>query len=391
MIGMRRVAVIGVGFTKVGEHWNSSLRDLYAQAVLRAVSDADLELRDIQAMFIGNMSSGYLQAQEHLGSLLATHLGIQGIAAVKIEAACGSGGAAFHQAVLAVASGYYDFVIAGGIEKMTDVRTEYLTSALIMADDQEFVASTGVTFPGLNALIYRLYMEKYNVRQEDIAQFPVHEHFYAQFVEHAQYRYPITLEQVLESTIVADPIRLLECSPISDGAAAVVLCPLDIAMKRRKEGIVEVIGSALSTDAISLNEREDPTTFIATVKAAKRAYRMAKIEPRDVDVVEVHDAYSILGIINLEDLGFAEKGKGVRLVKEGEIARDGRIPTNLSGGLKARGHPVGATGIYQVAEIVKQLRGDFGKNQVDDAEIGLAQSIGGVGGTVIVNILKRIR
>ncbi len=391
MISMRRVAIVGVGLTKVGEHWERSLRDLYAQAVLNAISDAGLELKDVQAMFIGNMSSGCLQGQEHLGSLLATHLGIQGVAAVKVEAACGSGGAAFHQAVLAIASGYYDLVIAGGVEKMTDVGTEYLTSALIMADDQEYVASTGISFAGLNALIYRLYMEKYNAKQEDIAQFPVHEHYYAQFVDHAQYRYPITVEQVLRSTVVADPIRLLECSPTSDGAAAAVLCPLEMAKEIRGDCIVEVVGSALSTDAISLNERADPTTFTATVKAAEKAYKMAKITPQDVDVVEVHDAYSILGIIDLEDLGFAEKGRGVELVKEGEIAKEGRIPTNLSGGLKARGHPIGATGIYQIVEIVKQLRGEFGKNQVDNAEVGLSQSIGGIGGTVIVNILRRLR
>ena len=219
----------------------------------------------------------------------------------------------------------------------------------------------------------------------------MHEHYYAQFVDHAQYKYPITVEQVLRSTVVADPIRLLECSPTSDGAAATVLCPLEMAKEIRGDCIVEVVGSALSTDTISLNERADPTTFTATVKAAEKAYKMAKITPRDVDVVEVHDAYSILGIINLEDLGFAEKGRGVELVKEGEIAKEGRIPTNLSGGLKARGHPIGATGVYQIVEIVKQLRGEFGKNQVDNAEVGLSQSIGGIGGTVIVNILRRLR
>ena len=389
---MRRVFLIGVGRTKVGEHWTDSLRDLFVNATLNAVNDANISLKDIESLYVGNMSSGYLQGQEHLGALMATWLGIPYIAATKVEAACASGGSAFHQAFLAVKSGVYDCVLAGGVEKMTDATTPDVLSALMMADDQEYVASTGITFAGLNALIYRLYMHKYGVKQEDIALFSVHEHKYAQYNKYAQYKNAITIEDVLNSPVVADPIRLLESSPISDGAAAAILCSERKLKEIKKDIAVEVIGSALAVDILSPHEREDPTIINSTVTAAKKAYEMAEVTSKDVDVVEVHDAYSILGIIDLEDLGFAKKGRGVELVKNGEVERDGRIPTNLSGGLKARGHPVGATGIYQITEIYDQLLSrSHPAVQVPNANIGLAHSLGGVGATAVVNILKRVR
>ena len=386
---MRNVYVLGVGVTKVGEHWNSSLRDLFVEASLKAINDAEISLSDIQALYVGNMCSGYLQGQESLACLMATWLGLKGISASKIEAACGSGGMAFHQAYLAIASGLYDCVLVGGVEKLTDVVTKDALSALIMADDQEYVASTGITFAGLNALVYREYMRKYGVKQEDIALFPVHCHKYAKNNPYAQFPFEITLEQVLASPLVADPIHLLESSPLSDGAAAIVLSS-DKFIKG-KENIVKVEASTAATDILSPHERDDITTLYATIEAAKRAYKLAKVEPKDIDVLEVHDAYSILGVIHLEDLGFAEKGKGAELIKEGQIEKDGKIPTNLSGGLKARGHPVGATGVYQLVEITWQLRNDAGKNQVQGAEIGLAQNVGGVGSYVTINILRRLR
>ncbi len=388
---MRDVVVIGVGLTKIGEHWDKSLRDLFTEAALKAIQDAEISLNDIEAMFVSNMSSGYLQGQEHLGSLMATWLGIPGVAACKVEAACGSGGVAFHLGYLAVASGMYDCVLVGGVEKMTDAITSDVTTALIMADDQEYVASIGSTFVGLNALVYRAYMHKYNAKQEDIALFSVHCHKYALNNPYAQFRRAITLEDVLKSPIIADPIHLLESAPIGDGAAAVILSSLEFAKKLKKEVLVKVEASTVATDTLSLFDREDLTTLRATRIAAEKAYKMAKIEPKDIDVMEVHDAFSILGVIHLEDLGFAKKGEGWKLVKEGEIEVDGKIPTNLFGGLKARGHPVGATGVYQIVEIVWQLRGEAGKSQVDGAEIGLAQSVGGVGGTVAINILRRVR
>ncbi|HDJ83449.1 MAG TPA: thiolase domain-containing protein [Desulfurococcaceae archaeon] len=387
---MRRVFVIGTGLTKIGEHWDKSLRDLLTEAILMAVDDASIALNDIEAVYVGNMSSGYLQSQEHLGSLVATWLGIPGIAACKVEAACASGGASFHQAYLAVASGLYDCVVASGVEKMTDAITSDVTSALIMADDQEYVAYIGATFVGLNALVYRHYMEKYNVKQEKIAAFSVHCHKYAKYNPYAQFRKEVTLEDVMSSPMIADPIHLLEAAPIGDGAAAIVLCSEDFVSKLKLNREVEVLASTMATDAFSLYDREDITTLKATRIAAEKAYKIAKISPEDINVLEVHDAFSILGVIHLEDLGFAKKGEGWKLVEEGELEVDGKIPTNLFGGLKARGHPIGATGIYQIVEVTWQLQGKAGKCQVDNAEIGLAQSVGGVGGTVVINILKRV-
>ncbi|MEM3892540.1 MAG: thiolase domain-containing protein [Thermofilum sp.] len=387
-----RVFIAGAGATSVDEHWHKSLRDLMREASLQAINDAGIEKKEIQAIYVSNMSSGYLQGQEHLGSLLATWLGIPGVAAVKVEAACGSGGAALHQAYLAVKSGVYDCVLVTGVEKMTDAVTSDVTSALVMAEDQEYVAFAGFSFVALNALVYRYYMKKYGARQEDIALFAVHDHKYAANNPLAQHQRPITLDEVLRSPIVADPIHLLESAPIGDGSAALVLCSEEKAAKlENRDVLLELAGSAVSTDVFSIHDREDPTTITATVKAVRKALGMASLEINDVDLLEVHDAFTVLGVIHLEDLGFAKKGEGWRLLKEGQLEKDGDIPTNTMGGLKARGHPVGATGIYQVYDIVVQLRGEAGPNQVPNPEVGLAQNVGGVGGTVAVSVIKRVR
>jgi acetyl-CoA C-acetyltransferase len=388
---MRRVFIAGVGATRVDEHWDKSLRDLMRESSLKAIQDSGLSKKDIEAIYVGNMSSGFLQGQEHLGSLLATWIGVPGVAAAKVEAACASGGAALHQAYLAVRSGVYDCVLVVGVEKMTDAYTSDVTDALVMAEDQEYVAFTGLSFVALNAFVYRYYMKKYGVRQEDIAYFAVHDHKYAVNNPLAQYPRPITLDEVMKSPLVADPIHLLESAPIGDGSAALVLCSEEKLKALGKDVHLEIAGSAVATDVFSLHERADPTTILATVKAARKAFSMASIEPKDVDVLEVHDAFTVLGVIHLEDMGFAKKGEGWRLLKEGQLEKDGDLPTNTMGGLKARGHPVGATGIYQVYEIALQLRGEAGKNQVPDPEVGVAQNVGGVGGTVAVHVVRRVR
>jgi acetyl-CoA C-acetyltransferase len=388
---MRRVFIAGVGATRVDEHWDKSLRDLMRESSLKAIQDSGLSKKDIEAIYVGNMSSGFLQGQEHLGSLLATWIGVPGVAAAKVEAACASGGAALHQAYLAVRSGVYDCVLVVGVEKMTDAYTGDVTDALVMAEDQEYVAFTGLSFVALNAFVYRYYMKKYGVRQEDIAYFAVHDHKYAVNNPLAQYPRPITLDEVMKSPLVADPIHLLESAPIGDGSAALVLCSEEKLKALSKDVHLEIAGSAVATDVFSLHERADPTTLLATVKAARKAFSMASIEPKDVDVLEVHDAFTVLGVIHLEDMGFAKKGEGWRLLKEGQLEKDGDLPTNTMGGLKARGHPVGATGIYQVYEITLQLRGEAGKNQVPDPEVGVAQNVGGVGGTVAVHVVRRVR
>ena len=388
---MRRVFVAGIGATKVDEHWDKSLRDLMREASLKAIQDSGLSKKDIEAIYVGNMSSGFLQGQEHLGSLLATWVGVPGVAAVKVEAACASGGAALHQAYLAVKSGVYDCVLVVGVEKMTDAYTGDVTDALVMAEDQEYVAFTGLSFVALNAFVYRYYMKKYGAKQEDIAYFAVHDHKYAVNNPLAQYPRALTLDEVMKSSLVADPIHLLESAPIGDGSAALVLCSEEKLKALGKDVHLEMAGSAVATDVFSLHERADPTTILATVRAAKKAFSMASIEPKDVDVLEVHDAFTVLGVIHLEDMGFAKKGEGWKLLREGQLEKDGDLPTNTMGGLKARGHPVGATGIYQVYEVALQLRGKAGKNQVPDPEVGVAQNVGGVGGTVAVHVVRRVR
>lgn len=389
---MSRVFIAGVGATAIDEHWDKSLRDLMREASLQAIRDAGLEKKDVEAIYVSNMSSGYLQGQEHLGSLLATWLGIPGVAAAKIEAACGSAGVALHQAYLAVKSGVYDCVLVTGVEKMSDASTSDVTSALIMAEDQEYVAYAGFSFVSLNALVYRYYMKKYGAKQEDIALFAVHDHKYAANNPLAQHPRPVTLEEVLRSPMVADPIHLLESAPIGDGSAAVVLCSEEKARRlENRDTLLELAGSAVSTEIFSVHDRDDPTTITATAIAARKALKMASLELRDIDVLEVHDAFTVLGVIHIEDLGFAKKGEGWRLLKEGQLEKDGSLPTNTMGGLKARGHPVGATGLYQVYDLVVQLRGSAGSNQVPDPEVGLAQSVGGVGGTVAVNVIRRVR
>lgn len=389
---MSRVFIVGVGATKIDEHWDKSLRNLMRDASLRAIRDAGIEKKEIEAIYVSNMSSGYLQGQEHLGSLLATWLGVPGVAAMKVEAACGSGGVALHQAYLAIKSGVYDCVLVTGVEKMSDTTTNDTTGALIMAEDQEYVAFSGFTFVSLNALVYRYYMKKYGVKQEDIALFAVHDHKYAANNPLAQYPRPVTLDEVLRSPMVADPIHLLESAPIGDGSAALVLCSEEKAKRLGKgDVLLELAGSAVATEVFSIHDRIDPTTVTATAKAARKALNMASVELKDIDLLEVHDAFTVLGVIHLEDLGFAKRGEGWRLLKEGQLEKDGELPTNTMGGLKARGHPVGATGLYQVYDIVAQLRGEAGQNQVPDPEVGLAQNVGGVGGTVAVNIVRRVR
>lgn len=385
---MRKVAVIAIGYTKIKEHWNLSIRDLFTEAAITALNEAAIDRVD--ALYVGNMASGYCQHQEHLGALMADYMGLKSPPAVKIEAADASGGMALREGFQAVASGLHDFVVVGGVEKMSDVLTSDVTYAIAMGADQEYEAFIGATFAALSAMVKRIYQHKYHVSDELIATLPVHCHEMASKNPYAQYPFKITVEQVLSSPFVAEPLRLLECSSPGDGAAILILCPLEKA-RNFTDTPVEIAGVGAATDTIALYQRDDLTTFKAIIEAANMAYKMARVEPGEVDVAEIHDSFSITGIISLEDLGFFEKGEAAKAIYEGEVAPGGKIAVNTFGGLKARGHPAGATGIYQAVEIVKQLRGEAGKNQVDDAEIGLTQNVGGVGGTAIVHIFRRLR
>lgn len=385
---MRDVAIVGVSQTKFGELWEKSFRDLVVEAGVSAIKDANMSGDDIDAMYIGNMSGGLFVGQEHIGSLIAEHSGLAPIPATRVEAACASGGLALRQAIMAVASGFYDKVMAAGVEKMTDVVDA--TPAIAAAADQEWEAQQGVTFPSLYAMMANRHMYEYGTTREQIAGFAVLGHKNGALNPKAQFQREISVDAVLNSTKVASPLNILDCSPVSDGAAAVIVCPADEAHKYTDTPIY-VRASTQASETIALHSRKSLTTIESTVLASRKAYDIAGMTAKDMDLAEVHDCFSINGLIAIEDLGFFEKGKGGQAIEDGLIERDGEISVNPSGGLKARGHPLGATGIAQVAEITWQLRQEAGKRQVSDAENGITLNIGGTGGTAAVHILSRNR
>ncbi len=390
---MRDVAIIGTGCTKFGELWDLSLRDIFVEAGVSAIVDAGIQGEEIDGLYMGNMSGGRFVEQEHVGSLIADYSGLAGnlhVPATRVEAACASGGLALRQGILAVASGHADIIVAAGGEKMTDVDLDTATDALAAAADREWEGIMGATFPGLYAMIARLHMHKYGTTSEQMAAVSVKNHHNGTMNPIAQFRNEITLDTVLRSNMVADPLHMFDCSPISDGAAAVVLAPADVAMKYT-DTPVYVKATAQASSPISLHDRTDITTLDASVVAGQRAYKMAGLTPNDIDIVEVHDCFTIAEICAIEDLGFFEKGDGGRASEDGETAIDSRIPVNTSGGLKACGHPVGATGIKQAVEITEQLRGTAGKSQIDGAGIGMTHNVGGSGGTAVVHIFSRDR
>jgi acetyl-CoA C-acetyltransferase len=372
--------------TKWGELWEKSLRNNFVETALLAIDDAGVDT--IDSMYIGCMTSGVFVGQEHLASLLSDYLGLNPIPATRVESACVSGGLAFRQGWMDVASGLSDVVLVGGVEKMTDVTGGDATYALATAADREYEAFVGVTFPGLYAMIARAHMHRYGTTREQLAMVAVKNHANGMLNPNAQFRMEISVDKVINSTKVAEPLNILDCSPITDGAAAAILCPLDMAKKICRKPIVKVTGSGHATDTIALADRNDLTSLQGTVKAGERAYEMAGLTPEDIDFAEVHDCFTIAEICITEGLGFVEKGQGGKAVESGRTARDGKIPVNVSGGLKSKGHPVGATGVAQIYEVVKQLRGEAGDRQLDNPRIGLTQNMGGSGGSTVVHILE---
>ncbi|HLF14913.1 MAG TPA: thiolase domain-containing protein [Bacteroidota bacterium] len=381
---MRDVVVIGAGMTRFGESWDKSIKDIFVEAALGAISDAGVD--HIDSLYVGAMSPGLFVGQEHLGAVMADYLGVTPVPATHVESACASGGVAFRQAYLEVASGASEIVLAGGVEKMTDGAD--VTEVLASAADQEYEIYHGITFPGLYALIARAHMEKYGTTREQLAAVAVKNHRNGAKNPNAQFRSEITAEQVMNSTMVADPLRLLDCSPVSDGAAAVIVASMDVA-KALKKNMVRVIASAQASDTIALHGRKDPTTLGSVVTAARKAYQMADKKPADINFAEVHDCFTIAEIVVTEDLGFFEKGKGGEAAAGGLTSLECRkIPVNTSGGLKSKGHPVGATGIAQIIELYEQLNGRAGGRQVAGARIGLAQNMGGSGASCVIHILE---
>ncbi|HEX9727943.1 MAG TPA: thiolase domain-containing protein [Gemmatimonadales bacterium] len=382
---MRDVAIVGVGMTPFGELWESSLRDLFVDAASLALRDAGADHLD--AIYVGNMAGGQLVGQEHLGPLMADQLGMRGVPSTRVESACASGGAALRAAFFEVASGASDLVLASGVEKMNDGAD--VTGVLATAADQEAEVYHGITFPGLYAMIARAHMAAHGTTLEDLAAVSVKNHRHGALNPKAQFKQEVTAEQVMASSMVADPLRLLHCSPVSDGAAAVLLCPLDRAAEFCDKP-VKIRASGMATSAMALADRHDPAFLDAVHLAGNRAFDMGKVGPRDIDVAEVHDCFAIAELCVLEALCFTERGLAGEATRAGETTLGGRIPINTSGGLKSKGHPVGATGVAQVIEIVEQLRGEAGARQVKDAVVGLTQNMGGSGASAVVHIFERV-
>lgn len=385
---MRSVSVIGIGETMMGRFPGRSLRDLIREAGEKAIADAGIEKKEIDALYMSNFNAQFLCGQGHIGPLASEVLGLGNVPALRVEGACASGGLAFRQAFIAVASGLYDTVLVGGVEKMTHHATETVTEGIASASDIELEAGVGATFPSLFAMIANRYFNEFGNVRDEMALCAVQNHENALLNPDAQLQKRITVEQVRNGVPIADPLTVFDCSLVSDGAAFVLLAATDAASAVSKKRIVEVIGSGHAGDGLTLASKRSLTTFDATVGAARQAYAMAGIKPADVSFAEVHDCFTITQIINIEDLGFFQKGKGAFAVARGKTAACGAIPINLSGGLKAKGHPIGATGLSQIYEVVTQLRGEAGGRQARNAEIGLTHNIGGTGATCVVNVFR---
>lgn len=381
---MRKVAILGIGQTKVDEHWDKSLREIGGEAAFLAMQDAGID--KVDALYVGNMLSPMVSGQNQLGAFFSDWIGLWKQEAVKIEAACGSGSAAFRSALMAVASGDVESALVVGVEKMTDKAGRDVTAALATAADADYEVEQGVSFVGINALVMRRYMHEFGWKHEDFAPFSINAHANAMHNPYARLHEKVNVEKFEKSSMVATPINLLDASPVGDGAAAVVIVPAERVIRQPK---VVVAASAAATDTIAVHSRKDPMFLNASYLSSQQAYKMAGVTPNDINVFEIHDAFSIMAALSLEATGFAERGQGVRLGLENQIGIKGKIPVCTRGGLKARGHPVGATGMYQIVEVAQQLRGECGPTQVDGSVIGMAQNIGGSGATIITHILRR--
>jgi acetyl-CoA C-acetyltransferase len=383
---MRQVAILGIGQIKVDEHWDLSLRELGGNAAFAAMQDAGMD--KVDALYVGNMLSPMVSGQNQLGTFFSDWIGLWDQESVKVEAACASGAAALRAGLMAVSAGDIDSALVVGVEKMTDKAGHDVTAALATAADTDYEVEQGISFVGINALVMRRYMHEYGWKHDDFAPFSINAHANAMHNPFARLHEKISVEKFEKSSMVATPINLLDASPIGDGAAAAIIVPAERVASLKGKPKIIIAGSASATDSIAVHSRKDPLFLSAAYLSSKRAYEMANVEPQDIDVFELHDAFSIMSALSLEASGFAERGQGVRLGLDNEIGPTGRVPVCTRGGLKARGHPVGATGMYQVVEIVQQLRGECGNTQVEGARIGMAQNIGGSGATILTHILK---
>ncbi|RLI21228.1 hypothetical protein DRO54_04315 [Candidatus Bathyarchaeota archaeon] len=391
MKGKPLASIVSAGLSKFGKLEGLYAREIFALAAKEAFERCpNLDpKRDIQALFIGHMGESY-EHQGHTGAAAADWAGLLHIPATRTECACASSGAALRAAVFAIASGLCDIVMVGGVEKMTHRTTPEVTEFLAMASDYPFEQWHGITFPGLYALMATAHMHKYGTTEEQLAMVAVKNHHNGFLNPKAHMQKEITIEKALSSRVIAWPLKLYDCSLISDGASCVILTRPEIA-KKYTDMPVHIIGSGQGSDSIGIYERENFTSLAAAKYAARQAYEMAGIKnpPKEIDVAEVHDCFTIAEIIAYEDLGFCKPGEGGRLIEEGATTLEGNLPVNTSGGLKAKGHPVGATGTAQAYEIYLQLTGQADKRQVDDAKVGLTHNVGGSGATAVVHIYRR--
>ncbi len=380
--------VIGAGETKYGELWDKSLRNLAVEAGLKAIENAGIYSKDINAIYGANGLAGTINEQENIGALIADFSGLsnEGIPSIRVEASTASGAAALREAYLSIKSGEYDVVVVGGVEKMTDIHGSDIIEKMSSILDREWEAFYGATPAAMAAIIARKYMHDFNVEKEALAMVPVNDHLNASKNPDAQYHNKLTLKQAMDATPVAEPLNLMDCSPVSDGAAAVVLASEDFMKRNKKEGI-KIIGSAIAQDYLSVGSRDSIYTLKSTHLAAEKAFRRANIKRDDISFVELHDSFSIYALLELEDLGFVEKGKAKELVYD-EIKTNGRIPVNPSGGLKAKGDPYGAVGIGQVVEAYLQLNERAGERQIKNAKYALLHNMAGTGTSSVIHILE---
>jgi len=375
------VFVKGYGYTKVKEHWNKNIEDLALEACLEAIEMANIPIKKIDKIYVSNALSQYFNRRGHLGALIADALGVPGTPAVRIEAAGASGGAAVHQAFVELKRGGGNVLVCG-VEKMTDVLPINVYTARALMEDWQYLTAIGATFEAIEALLLRMYIERYNAEHENIMNLAVIVHKNAVGAEHAQYPKAITIETVKKSPYVAEPLHLFETTAPADGAAAILLSS--------DQGDVEIKSSQISSDVFRFFERSDPLWFESTYNAAQAAYSELGITHKDIDFFEIHDVSTILGILEIEALGLTEKGAGHIFVREDKGLLESDVPLNTFGGLKARGDPIGATGVYQIAESAAQLYGMAGKNQLDNVRRGLALSVGGIGSISVIHILEKV-
>jgi acetyl-CoA C-acetyltransferase len=390
---MRDVYLIGIGQTAVSKHSGVRGRYLVADAIAQAIDHAGIDPTDIGMLVVGNMMAGLLAQQQQLGALYADVAGLRGIEAATVEAACGSGAAAARWGYMAVAGGFHEIVLGGGLERMTHVPRDHTTAALATAADWELEGCCGTSFVALNAQLMALYMATYDVEAKDFAHFAINAHHNALHNPHAFLHKPLDLDTYLTSRVLIDPVKLCDAPPICDGAAAILLASEAVARTVARGGglpLVHVCASAIGTDSLALARRHNALQLAGAAISAHKAYQQAGVGPQEMDIFELHDAYTIITALSLEAAGFAKPGEGVHFGKDGAIALDGPLPISTMGGLKARGHPVGATGVYQLVETYLQLTGTAGANQVKDPRMALVQNIGGTGATVVSHILRRV-